>query len=516
MGENHLMKKMISLGLLLLLFFNIVGMADISSVELHRDVKSIKTTHNNDADLPQWSIGDRWIYQTSFAGAIDDNSRFDLSINQFIMEVQTQTEEQYEVAIEVPQGEISGNIRIQSDMFSIEGDIVEAKIDGMLYIRKNTLEMINFQLILDGFIDKIVDIPFSIAIDLNFYNQSLMKTNFSTLRFPLNTGIPWVLPTILPVANISLNLLPEPMSVFFSFVSHQFLCESWETFTIGSTEYDALKITGDLGSKNEIYYAVSAGNIIKLDYENIDAGFGTALTDVEMKLLSTTYSIYSNPPSSPEIIDGSHEPIIGQNSEYIFRASDPDLDAIKYIIEWGDGDTTVTDFQLSGKEIICSHTWNAAGTFEIKAKARDKYGSESTWSTGYSVTITNDAPTIPSMPSGPTTGKIQQSCTYTTQATDPDAHQIQYGWDWDGDSIVDEWTSLTDSGVEISTSHTWYTEGQYSIRVKAKDAYGFEGHWSEPLGVTMPKSKYLYLYHWMMQYQLFYQRFIEQYHLQIL
>ena len=507
---------MIVLGLLLPLGLSIVGMADILSVDVQKDVQIMQKTNMNDAELPQWSIGDRWIYQTAFAGEIDGNSRFDLSIDQLIMEVLTQTDEQYELSIEVPQGEMSGNIRIRSDIFSIEGDIVDAKIDGMLFIKKNTLEMINCQLVLDGFIDKIVDIPFSVAIDFNFYNQSLMKTNFSTIRFPLNVGTQWILPTILPVANISLNLLPEPISVFFSFVSHQFLCESWETISIGSEEYDALKITGDLGSKNEIYYAVSAGNIIKLDYENIDAGFGTTLSDVEMTLLSTTYNIDSNPPSSPEIIDGSHEPIIGQDSEYILRAIDPDMDAIKYIIEWGEGDTTVTDFQPSGENIICSHTWNTAGTFEIKAKARDKYGSESSWSEGYSVTIINEAPTTPSMPSGPTTGKIQQSYAYTTQATDPDNHQIQYGWDWDGDGTVDEWTSLTDSGVEISTSHTWYTEGQFSIRVKAKDAYGSEGPWSDPLGVTMPKSKYLSLFQWMIHYQQLFQRLIEQYHLQIL
>jgi len=79
---------------------------------------------------------------------------------------------------------------------------------------------------------------------------------------------------------------------------------------------------------------------------------------------------------------------------------------------------------------------------------------------------------------------------------------------------VDEWTALTDSGTEISTSHIWYAEGQFSIRVKARDAYGSEGPWSDPLGVTMPKLKYMSLFQWMIQHQLLFQRLIEQYDLQ--
>ena len=67
---------------------------------------------------------------------------------------------------------------------------------------------------------------------------------------------------------------------------------------------------------------------------------------------------------------------------------------------------------------------------------------------------------------------------------------LEYGWDWDGDNVVDEWddndSSYYTSGTPISTSHNWSADGTYDIRVKAKDIYGAESEWSDPLTVTMP------------------------------
>jgi hypothetical protein len=35
--------------------------------------------------------------------------------------------------------------------------------------------------------------------------------------------------------------------------------------------------------------------------------------------------------------------------------------------------------------------------------------------------------------------------------------------------------------------HNWTERGEYEIRVKAKDTWGNESEWSDPLVVTMPK-----------------------------
>jgi len=60
-----------------------------------------------------------------------------------------------------------------------------------------------------------------------------------------------------------------------------------------------------------------------------------------------------------------------------------------------------------------------------------------------------------------------------------------YGWDWDGDLVVDEWTDWHNSGETCTTSHSWDNPSAYNVRVKAKDAWGNESGWSLLLTVTM-------------------------------
>jgi hypothetical protein len=41
----------------------------------------------------------------------------------------------------------------------------------------------------------------------------------------------------------------------------------------------------------------------------------------------------------------------------------------------------------------------------------------------------------------------------------------------------------------IKSPHNWTERGIYNIKVKARDMYGAESEWSEPLVVSMPKNK---------------------------
>jgi subtilisin family serine protease len=101
----------------------------------------------------------------------------------------------------------------------------------------------------------------------------------------------------------------------------------------------------------------------------------------------------------------------------------------------------------------------------------------------------NTQPDKPVKLSGKTSGKAGVVYTYSSSTIDPDGDKIFYGWDWDGDMIVDEWTGLFDSGETVYNSHSWDLQGTYEIRVKAKDIYDRESDWSDPLSVSMPKSK---------------------------
>ncbi|PNX49647.1 MAG: hypothetical protein BV457_00915 [Thermoplasmata archaeon M9B1D] len=101
----------------------------------------------------------------------------------------------------------------------------------------------------------------------------------------------------------------------------------------------------------------------------------------------------------------------------------------------------------------------------------------------------NNPPEAPEQPSGETNGRTGESYVYETETSDPDNDQVSYGWDWNGDGTVDEWTELYNSGEVITSAHIWNTKGTYSVKVKAKDEYGLEGDWSDPLSVTIPKTK---------------------------
>lgn len=98
------------------------------------------------------------------------------------------------------------------------------------------------------------------------------------------------------------------------------------------------------------------------------------------------------------------------------------------------------------------------------------------------------SPSKPSTPSGPTSGKVGNEYPYKTATADPQGDKVFYLWDW-GDGIQSGWLGPYDSGDSIVTSHKWGKRGIYNIKVKAKDIYGAESPWSDPLIVTMPKNK---------------------------
>ena len=64
-------------------------------------------------------------------------------------------------------------------------------------------------------------------------------------------------------------------------------------------------------------------------------------------------------------------------------------------------------------------------------------------------------------------------------------------FDW-GDESNSGWLGPIESGEEISSSHIWNSNGNYEIRVKAKDLEGAQSEWSDPLTISMPKTKSLY------------------------
>ena len=94
----------------------------------------------------------------------------------------------------------------------------------------------------------------------------------------------------------------------------------------------------------------------------------------------------------------------------------------------------------------------------------------------------NQRPNKPSKPEGPTSGKSGKEYIFSTSTTEPDGEQLYYIWNW-GDGNFSEWFDTN------KATYIWSYDGNFEIRVKAKDIYGGESEWSDPLSMSIQKSK---------------------------
>jgi len=97
-------------------------------------------------------------------------------------------------------------------------------------------------------------------------------------------------------------------------------------------------------------------------------------------------------------------------------------------------------------------------------------------------------PNIPSRPDGPTSVRKNRQQTYTTTTTDPAGGQVYYLFDW-GDGTDSGWLGPFASGATGNGRHAWSEDGNYQIKVKAKNENGDESAWSEPLPISVPRNK---------------------------
>ena len=96
---------------------------------------------------------------------------------------------------------------------------------------------------------------------------------------------------------------------------------------------------------------------------------------------------------------------------------------------------------------------------------------------GLKPAIPNEAPTTPSAPSGPSSGEVDNTYSFSTSSSDPDGDSITYRFDW-GDGNTSSWGSS-------SQSHSWSSEDTYQIKVQAKDDHGATSSWSSSSSISI-------------------------------
>jgi parallel beta-helix repeat protein len=160
---------------------------------------------------------------------------------------------------------------------------------------------------------------------------------------------------------------PEEVVIFNALDSYDYEGDitlfEWDWDNDGIFDENHTKPTANHSWDSKGYYSVSLRVM-----DNCD------LTGTKVKIVR----IGSFPPNLP-IITGPSKGKPGVEYNYTFVTVDPDVDDVKYIIDWGDGIEDVTDFFISGVEINVSHSWSHSGAYNIRAKAVDFYGAESNW-----------------------------------------------------------------------------------------------------------------------------------------
>lgn len=110
--------------------------------------------------------------------------------------------------------------------------------------------------------------------------------------------------------------------------------------------------------------------------------------DLQIEVNITNNDAPNYPPVTPQAPSGD---TIGNNGiEYAYTASTTDLngDNVWYWFDWDDGSNSGwVGPHTSGQTGSASHIWSNPGTYDVKVKAKDTYGDESTWSPSLLVNI---------------------------------------------------------------------------------------------------------------------------------
>jgi len=114
----------------------------------------------------------------------------------------------------------------------------------------------------------------------------------------------------------------------------------------------------------------------------------------------------NRPPNKPDTPSGPLKGYIDISCTFTTSTTDPDRDRVAYRFDWGDGNISDwTEFVSSGSSASKSHSYLTAGTYQVKAQAKDENGEiQEQWSDAHEITISppaaiyvpDDYPTIQS------------------------------------------------------------------------------------------------------------------------
>jgi len=121
--------------------------------------------------------------------------------------------------------------------------------------------------------------------------------------------------------------------------------------------------------------------LLKTVGEPNGANMGAFVAWVDYDSNSFDWPTDPHPPSSPSV-NGPTDGNIGTQYEYTISSTDQDDDPVYYSVDWDDENIQewIGPYD-SGEEITLEHSWDRRGSYNVKVKANDVWGSQSDWTT---------------------------------------------------------------------------------------------------------------------------------------
>ncbi len=98
----------------------------------------------------------------------------------------------------------------------------------------------------------------------------------------------------------------------------------------------------------------------------------------------------NNNPDKPDVPNGPNKGKRGETFTFTCSTNDVDDEKVRFLFDWGDGNSTWTDWVDSGVDSTLSNSWETSGNYEVKIRARDEKGGDSEWSDPLSIKITKN------------------------------------------------------------------------------------------------------------------------------
>ncbi len=254
--------------------------------------------------------------------------------------------------------------------------------------------------------------------------------------------------------------------------------------TFGSNDGDrAYTATVDWGDGTSSYAAVSGVlPILSVDASHTYADQGSyALTvcvqdDLGFQGCNSAIPVIANVPAT--VVLGSTPPAVEIFAEYLFDLdwsfTDPGLnDAHLASIDWGDGTVESLGPVIAGQSLLHSHVYQGAGSFTIQACIDDGIDSACVQVAAEVEILPIPEVTIDSLSSGISQGGfVDLAASWLSEDVGPFVATVDWG---DGSAVETVPVSQVTGGGNLSASHVFADDGDFTVEVCIVDSLEFQG-----------------------------------------